>query len=90
MTAVYFVVPDGIEDPARPSGGNAYDLHVSRGLPIAQAEGEVLLAIDQPIEAEESSGPTYPSANRRDTGTWLRIVAMGSGIGLRSVGLEPR
>ena len=32
MTAVHFVVPDGIEDPARPSGGNAYDRHVSRGL----------------------------------------------------------
>jgi glycosyltransferase involved in cell wall biosynthesis len=32
VTAVHFVVPDGIEDPARPSGGNAYDRHVSRGL----------------------------------------------------------
>lgn len=32
MTAVHFVVPDGIEDRARPSGGNAYDRHVSRGL----------------------------------------------------------
>lgn len=32
MRAVHFVVPDGIEDPARPSGGNAYDRHVSRGL----------------------------------------------------------
>jgi glycosyltransferase involved in cell wall biosynthesis len=32
VTAVYFVVPDGIDDPARPSGGNAYDRHVRRGL----------------------------------------------------------
>ena len=32
MTAVHFVVPDGIEDPSRPSGGNAYDCHLSRGL----------------------------------------------------------
>ena len=32
MTAVHFVVPDGIDDPARPSGGNAYDRHVCRGL----------------------------------------------------------
>ena len=32
MTAVHFVVPDGIEDPARPSGGNAYDRNVARGL----------------------------------------------------------
>jgi glycosyltransferase involved in cell wall biosynthesis len=25
---VYFVVPDGIDDPARPSGGNTYDRHL--------------------------------------------------------------
>ena len=28
MTAVHVVVPDGIDDPARPSGGNAYDRRV--------------------------------------------------------------
>jgi glycosyltransferase involved in cell wall biosynthesis len=32
MTAVHVVVPDGIDDPARPSGGNAYDRRVCRGL----------------------------------------------------------
>ncbi len=32
MTAVHFVVPDGIDDPARPSGGNTYDRHLCRGL----------------------------------------------------------
>jgi glycosyltransferase involved in cell wall biosynthesis len=32
VTAVHVVVPDGIDDPARPSGGNAYDRHVCRGL----------------------------------------------------------
>ena len=32
MTAVHFVVPDGIDDPARPSGGNVYDRHLCRGL----------------------------------------------------------
>jgi glycosyltransferase involved in cell wall biosynthesis len=32
VTAVHFVVPDGIEDPTRPSGGNTYDIHVGRGL----------------------------------------------------------
>ena len=31
-TAVHFVVPDGIADPARPSGGNAYDRRICRGL----------------------------------------------------------
>jgi glycosyltransferase involved in cell wall biosynthesis len=32
VTAVHFVVPDGIDDRARPSGGNAYDRHLRRGL----------------------------------------------------------
>ena len=32
MTAVHVVVPEGIDDPARPSGGNAYDRRVCRGL----------------------------------------------------------
>jgi glycosyltransferase involved in cell wall biosynthesis len=32
MTAVHVVVPDGIDDPGRPSGGNAYDRRVCRGL----------------------------------------------------------
>ncbi len=32
MTAVRVVMPDGIDDPARPSGGNTYDRHVCRGL----------------------------------------------------------
>jgi glycosyltransferase involved in cell wall biosynthesis len=32
MTDVHVVVPDGIDDPARPSGGNAYDRQVCNGL----------------------------------------------------------
>ena len=32
MRIVHVVVPDGIDDPARPSGGNAYDRQVCRGL----------------------------------------------------------
>jgi glycosyltransferase involved in cell wall biosynthesis len=32
VTAVHVVVPDGIDDPARPSGGNAYDRHLCVGL----------------------------------------------------------
>jgi glycosyltransferase involved in cell wall biosynthesis len=32
VTAVHVVVPDGIDDPARPSGGNTYDRHLCRGL----------------------------------------------------------
>jgi glycosyltransferase involved in cell wall biosynthesis len=32
VTAVHLVVPDGIDDPARPSGGNTYDRHLCREL----------------------------------------------------------
>ena len=32
MTTVHVVVPNGIDDPARPSGGNVYDRQVCRGL----------------------------------------------------------
>ena len=32
MSAVHVVVPEGIRDPARPSGGNTYDRHVIDGL----------------------------------------------------------
>jgi glycosyltransferase involved in cell wall biosynthesis len=32
VTAVHVVVPDGIDDPRRPSGGNTYDRSVCRGL----------------------------------------------------------
>src|SRR5207248_10793584 len=34
VTAVHFVVPDGIDDPVRPSGGNTYDRHLCRGLSL--------------------------------------------------------
>jgi glycosyltransferase involved in cell wall biosynthesis len=32
VTAVHVVVPDGIDDPARPSGGNTYDRRICDGL----------------------------------------------------------
>ncbi len=32
MTAVHFIVPAGVDDPARPSGGNAYDRRLRCGL----------------------------------------------------------
>jgi glycosyltransferase involved in cell wall biosynthesis len=32
VTAVHFVVPAGIYDPARPSGGNTYDRRIAHGL----------------------------------------------------------
>ena len=33
MTEVHVIVPEGIDDPARPSGGNTYDRRVCDGLP---------------------------------------------------------
>jgi glycosyltransferase involved in cell wall biosynthesis len=32
VTAVHVVLPEGIDDPAQPSGGNTYDRHLCRGL----------------------------------------------------------
>jgi glycosyltransferase involved in cell wall biosynthesis len=32
VTAVHFVVPEGVDDPRRPSGGNTYDREVCRAL----------------------------------------------------------
>lgn len=32
MTAVHVIVPDGIDDPTRPSGGNTYDRRICHGL----------------------------------------------------------
>ena len=34
MSVVHVVVPDGIDDPARPSGGYVYDKRVCRGLAV--------------------------------------------------------
>jgi glycosyltransferase involved in cell wall biosynthesis len=35
VSAVHFIVPAGIDDPRRPSGGNVYDCRVARGLAAA-------------------------------------------------------
>jgi glycosyltransferase involved in cell wall biosynthesis len=32
VTIVHFVVPDGVDDPTRPSGGNTYDRNLCQGL----------------------------------------------------------
>jgi glycosyltransferase involved in cell wall biosynthesis len=34
VTEVHFIVPEGIDDPARPSGGNTYDRHLRSGLAV--------------------------------------------------------
>jgi glycosyltransferase involved in cell wall biosynthesis len=35
VTAVHVIVPDGIDDPMRPSGGNVYDRRICDGLAVA-------------------------------------------------------
>lgn len=35
MSTVHLIVPAGFEDPARPSGGNAYDRRIAQGLAVA-------------------------------------------------------
>jgi len=35
VSVVHVVVPEGIDDPARPSGGNVYDRRICRGLTVA-------------------------------------------------------
>src|SRR5207342_680020 len=35
VSGVHVIVPFGVDDPTRPSGGNAYDRHVCRGLATA-------------------------------------------------------
>lgn len=35
MNVVHFIVPAGIDDPARPSGGSVYDRRIARGLGAA-------------------------------------------------------
>jgi glycosyltransferase involved in cell wall biosynthesis len=64
MTVVHVVVPDGIDDPARPSGGNTYDRHVCHQLgllgwsvhehavpgPWPQRQGDSLAALGGVVE----------------------------------------
>ena len=66
MTTVHVVVPDGIDDPARPSGGNIYDRHVCRGL----------AAIGWTVR-EHSAPGSWP---RPDTAALATLAAILDGI----------
>ncbi len=58
MSLVHVVVPDGVDDPARPSGGNAYDRRLCAGL--AALGWEVR---EHTVVAEERCGRTvYPAS----------------------------
>ncbi|NUU05091.1 glycosyltransferase family 4 protein [Leifsonia sp. C5G2] len=49
---VVFAVPDGIDDPARVSGGNVYDRHVAEGLRLDGWEVRLLPVADAPAALE--------------------------------------
>jgi glycosyltransferase involved in cell wall biosynthesis len=58
VTDVHVIVPDGIDDPARPSGGNTYDRRVCRGLAAlgwAVQEHAVPGAWPRPGEADHTA-----------------------------------
>jgi glycosyltransferase involved in cell wall biosynthesis len=64
---VHVVVPDGIDDPARPSGGNAYDRRICRGL----------AAIGWPVHERAVPG-SWPWPDAAARATLTRVIA---GIG---------
>lgn len=49
VNTLHFVVPDGIDDPMRPSGGNVYDRRVSDGL-----SGSGWLVHEHPVASREA------------------------------------
>jgi glycosyltransferase involved in cell wall biosynthesis len=58
VTEVHVIVPEGIDDPARPSGGNTYDRRVCRGLAVlgwAVREHAVPGAWPRPGEAGQAA-----------------------------------
>jgi len=64
VNTVHFIVPAGIDDPNRPSGGNAYDCRVARGLAAA----------GWTVHLHEVPG-SWPSPDRRS----LRALAAAVG-----------
>ena len=65
MSAVHFIVPAGIDDPARPSGGNAYDRKIARGLAGA----------GWTVNVHEAPGP-WPWPDAQSLGALAAAVAV--------------
>jgi glycosyltransferase involved in cell wall biosynthesis len=70
VTRVHVVVPDGIDDPARPSGGNVYDRHVCDGLTAlgwSVSEHSVAEPIpdDAVVLVDGLVAPTLPASESR-------------------------
>ncbi len=64
MRSVHVLLPDGVDDPARPSGGNVYDRRVCRGL----AEGGWSVR-------ERVVPGGWPAADRKAVGDLRRAIA---------------
>ena len=63
VTEVHVIVPEGIDDPARPSGGNTYDRRVCRGLAAlgwAVHEHAVRRRAGRPSRAPSGGSRTAP------------------------------
>ncbi len=70
MTAVHVVMPDGIDDPERPSGGNSYDRHICCGLADA---GWSVLEHQLP-----GSWPTPDAESRASAGAAVATIPDGA------------
>ena len=77
MTAVHVVVPAGIDDPARPSGGNAYDRQVCCGLAVA---GWTVHVHEVPGSWPRPDGPSYAALAEALSGIPDRALVLVDGL----------
>jgi len=69
VTTLHVVVPDGVDDPTRPSGGNTYDLRVCRGL--------AAMGWSVALHAVAGAWPAADSAAQRELKATLASVEDG-------------
>ena len=71
MTEVHVIVPEGIDDPARPSGGNTYDRRVCRGLAaLGWAVHEHAVPGAWPRPGEAGTPPSRAPSGGSRTAPW--------------------
>ena len=80
MTVVHVVVPDGVDDPARPSGGNTYDRRLCAGLAALGLGG----ARESAVRPENRCGQAVFTASA------LSEVLAGAPDRRRRAGRRPR
>ncbi len=72
MTAVHAIVPDGFDDPARPSGGNIYDRRICQGL--------AAIGWSVRVRAVPGSWPRPDAAARAELAAVIAAVPDGSSV----------